>query len=274
MSDRHLIDGTILNRKSSLIDRRFSSALQELLFIVLFGITLFSIVYFCFLSSLFSLNSIHNRCLSFIKSDHSIVPTILIPPSSRLLIESMCVHDNGKIISVAYSDGSICMWNPQTGGIILSQQRYLITSKEKRINHVWCSLMINECQCLFGCSDGQIEIYPNNSMSKNSILCHNDLGGITHLIRISSTLIMSITCRGYSILFEFRNSLIREIYIKRLHQWPIRVCLINSNSSLIFTGSHDHSIKVANISNGLCLYTLQKHQSPINCLALDPVSSI
>ena len=184
----------------------------------------------------------------------------------------MCFHNSGKVVCVAYSDGSICMWNPQTSGIILLQQRYLISSAKKRINHVWCSLMIDEHRCLFGCSDGQIEIYPNSPMSTNSILSRTDLGGITHLIRVSSTLIMCITRRGYSILLERINVSIREIYIKRLHQWPIRVCQINSNSLLMFTGSHDHSIKVTNISNGLCLYTLQKHQSPINSLALDPVS--
>jgi len=164
------------------------------------------------------------------------------------------------------------MWNPQTGEIILQQQRYSIMSTEKIINHVWCSLMIDEHRCLFGCSDGQIEIYPNNSISKNLILYHNDLGGITHLIRASATLIISITRRGYLIAFEYINGLIKEIYIKRLHQWPIRVCQIDLTSSLIFTGSDDHSIKVTNVSNGLCLHTLQKHQSPVNCLALDPVS--
>jgi WD40 repeat protein len=164
------------------------------------------------------------------------------------------------------------MWNPQTGEIILQQQRYSIMSSEKIINHVWCSLMIDEHRCLFGCSDGQIEIYPNNSTSKNLILYHNDLGGITHLIRASATLIISITRRGYLIAFEYINGLIKEIYIKRLHQWPIRVCQIDLTSSLIFTGSDDHSIKVTNVSNGLCLHTLQKHQSPVNCLALDPVS--
>jgi WD40 repeat protein len=215
------------------------------------------------------LNSIHNRSLSYIKSDHSIVPTILIPPSSTLLIESMCVHESGTVVSVAYSDGSICMWNPQTGGIILTQQRYSITS-----NHVWCSLMIDEHRCLFGCSDGQIEIYPNNSLSKNVILNHNELGGITHLIRASSTLIISTTRRGYLIAFEYINGFIKEMYAKRLHQWPIRVCQIDLNSSLIFTGSDDHSIKVTNVSNGSCLHTLHKHQSPVNCLAIDPVSLI
>jgi len=199
---------------------------------------------------------------------------MLIPPSSTLLIESMCIHENGTIVSVAYSNGSICMWNPQTGGIILNQQRYSITSSssEKVINHVWCSLMIDEHRCLFGCSDGQIEIYPNNFLSKNFILYHNELGGITHLIRASSTLIISTTRRGYLIAFEYINGLIKEIYIKRLHQWPIRVCQIDLNSLLIFTGSDDHSIKVTNVLNGSCLHTLHKHQSPVNCLALDPVS--
>lgn len=236
--------------------------------IVLFGLTLFSIVYFCFLSTSLNFNS--NRSLSYIKSDHSIVPTILIPPSSKLLIESMCIHENGTIVSVAYSNGSICMWNPQTGGILLTQPRYL---SDKMLNHVWCSLMIDEYRCAFGCSNGQIEIYPNNSGSKNMILYHHELGGITHLIRASSTLIISTTRRGYLIAFEYINGLIKEIYIKRLHQWPIRVCQIDLNSSLIFTGSDDHSIKVTNVLNGLSLHTLHKHQSPVNCLALDPVSS-
>ncbi|CAM4939423.1 unnamed protein product [Rotaria socialis] len=268
---RPLIDATITSTSSSLIDRRFSTALWELLFIVLFGLTLFSIVYFCFFSSSFTLNSSHNRSLSYIKSDYSIVPTILIPPSSTLLIESMYVHESGTVVSVAYSNGSICMWNPQTGGIILTQQRYSIASSEKIISHVWCSLMIDEHRCLFGCSNGQIEIYPNNSTAKNLILSGcDDLGGITHLIRASSTLIISITRRGYVILFEYLNGLIKQIYIKRIHQWPIRVCQMDFNSPIIFTGSDDHSIKVTNVSNGSCLHTLQKHQSPINCLALDP----
>ncbi|CAF1533001.1 unnamed protein product [Rotaria magnacalcarata] len=268
---RPLIDATITSTSSSLIDRRFSTALWELLFIVLFGLTLFSIVYFCFFSSSFTLNSSHNRSLSYIKSDHSIVPTILIPPSSTLLIESVYVHESGTVVSVAYSNGSICMWNPQTGGIILTQQRYSIASSEKIISHVWCSLMIDELRCLFGCSNGQIEIYPNNSTAKNLILSGcDDLGGITHLIRASPTLIISVTRRGYVILFEYSNGLIKQIYIKRIHQWPIRVCQMDFNSSIIFTGSDDHSIKVTSVSNGSCLHTLQKHRSPINCLALDP----
>lgn len=218
------------------------------------------------------MNSNHNRTLSCIKIDHSIVPTILVPPSSTLLIESIAIHESGTVVSVAYSDGSICMWNPQTGGFILTQQRSSISSDEKTKNHVWCSLMIDDYQCLFGCSNGQIEIYPNNLISKNLILCNSELGGITHLLRVSSTLIISITRRGYLILFEYINGSMKQIYIKRLHQWPIRVCRIDYNSSLIFTGSDDHSIKVTNISNGSCLHTLQKHQSPVNCLALDPVS--
>ncbi|CAF3748490.1 unnamed protein product [Rotaria sordida] len=269
-SHRPLIDATITSTTNLLIDRRFSTALWELLFIVLFGLTLFTIVYFWFFSSSFSLNSNHNRILSYIKSDYSIVPTILIPSSSTLLIESICIHESGTVVSVAYSDGSICMWNPQTGDIIFTQQRYSIISNEKVINHVWCSLMIDEYRCLFGCSNGQIEIYPYNSLSKNLILCHNDLGGITHLIRASSILIISTTRRGYLIAFEYINGLIKQIYIKRLHQWPIRVCRIDFNSSLLFTGSDDHSIKIINVLNGSCLHTLQKHQSPINCLALDP----
>ena len=241
-----------------------------MILIVLFGLTLFSIVYYCFLSSSFSSN--HHRSLSYIKSDHSIVPTILIPPSSKLLIESMCVHENGTIVSVAYSNGSICMWNPQTGGILLTQPRYSMISSDKMTNHVWCSLMIDEYRCAFGCSDGQIEIYPNTSGSKSMILYHHELGGITHLIRASSTLIIGATRRGYLIAFEYINGLIKEIYIKRLHQWPIRVVQIDINSSLIFTGSDDHSIKVTNVLNGSSLHTLHKHQSPVNCLALDPVS--
>ncbi|CAF1403977.1 unnamed protein product [Adineta steineri] len=267
-STRSLLDATITSTSNALTDHRFSTALWELIFIVLFGLTLFSIVYYCFLSSTFSFNSNQNRSLSsYIKSDHSIVPTILTPLSTSLLIESICVHENGTIVSVAYSDGSICMWNPQTGGIILQQQRL---SSEKILNHVWCSLMIDEQRCLFGCSDGQIEIYPNNLQRKNLLLYHNEFGGITHLIRASSTLIISTTRRGYLIAFEYINGIIKENYIKRLHQWPIRVCQIDLNSSLIFTGSDDHSIKVTNVSNGSCIHTLHKHQSPVNCLAIDP----
>ena len=255
-----------------MIDGRFSTALWELVLIVLFGLTLFSIVYYCFLSSSSSSNVNHTRSLSYMKSDHSIVPTMLTPPSAKVLIESMCIHESGAVVSVAYSNGSICMWNPQTGGILFTQERYSITSSEKVINHVWCSLMIDEHRCAFGCSDGQIEIYPNNSSLKNVILNDHELGGITHLIRASSTLILSTTRRGYLIAFEYISGLIRQIYIKRLHQWPIRVCQIDLNSSLIFTGSDDHSIKVTNVINGSPLHTLHKHQSPVNCLALDPVS--
>lgn len=199
---------------------------------------------------------------------------MLIPTSSSLLIESISIHDNGTIISVAYSNGTITMWNPQTGGIILTQQRYSLISSNKLINHVWSSLMIDEYHCLFGCSDGQIEIYPSNSLIKNSILSYNEYGGITHLIRASSRLILSTTHRGYLIAFEYLNGLIKELYIKRLHQWPIRVCQIDLNSSLIFTGSDDYSIKVTNFLNGTTLHTLHKHQAPINCLAIDPVNFI
>ena len=274
-SHRPLLDATITTSTSSstLTDRRFSTALWELLFIVLFGSALFSLVYSSFLSSSWSLTSSHHRSLSFIKSDHSIIPTILTPPSSSSLIESVSVHESGSIVSVAYSDGSIRMWNPQTGGLVLNQVRHaVLSSSDKLINHVWCSLMIDEHRCLFGCSDGQIELYPSNSTSKNVIRYHHDLGGITHLIRAASTLILSTTRRGYLIAFEYSNGSIREIYAKRLHQWPIRVCQIDFNSSLIFTGSDDHSIKVTNALTGVCLHTLQKHPSPVNCLALDPVS--
>lgn len=257
-----MLDATI----PSTIDGRFSSALRELIFIVVFGLTLFSIVYFCFLSPTFSSNSNSNRLISYTKIDHSIVPTILIPPTPKFLIESIAIHENGHVISVAYSNGSICMWNPQTGGIVLTQQRYSST------NHVWCSLMIDEYRCAFGCSNGQIEIYPNpSSISKTFILNHHDLGGITHLVRSSPTLILATTRRGYLIAFEYLNGLIKELYIKRIHQWPIRVCKIDRNSSLIFTGSDDHSIKIINIFNGLLLHTLHKHQSPVNALAIDPV---
>ncbi|UJR38440.1 hypothetical protein I4U23_031108 [Adineta vaga] len=269
-SHRPLLDVTITSTSSSLIDGRFSTALWELLFIVLFGFTLFSIVYFCFFSSTLSLNSVHHRSASYIKSDHSIVPTILTSPSSTTLIESMCIHENGTIVCVAYSNGSICMWNPQTGGILLQQQRYSIISSEKQVNHVWCALMIDEHRCLFGCSDGQIELYPNNNPTKTIIVAQNELGGITHLIRASSTIIIGATRRGYLIAFEYINGLIKELYIKRLHQWPIRICQVDFNSSLIFTGSDDHSIKVTHISNGSLLHTLHKHQAPVNCLAIDP----
>lgn len=258
------MDATTSN---TLIDGRFSSALRELIFIVVFGLTLFSIVYFCFISPSFSFNFNSNRFISYTKIDHSIVPTILIPPTPKLLIESLAIHENGHLISVAYSNGSICMWNPQTGGILLTQQRY-------SVNHVWCSLMIDEHRCAFGCSDGQIEIYPNHSSASKSFLFHqHDFGGITHLIRSSATLILATTRRGYLIAFEYLNGLIKEIYIKRIHQWPIRVCRIDFNSSLIFTGSDDHSIKVINALNGLLLHTLHKHQSPVNALAIDPVRS-
>ena len=271
---RPLLDATITSTSNSLIDGRFSSALRELIFIVVFGLTLFSIVYFCFLSPSFSFNSTFNRFSSYTKIDHSIVPTILIPPTPKLLIESIAIHENGHVISVAYSNGSICMWNPQTGGILFTQQRYSIkiSSIENSNNHVWCSLMIDEHRCAFGCSDGQIEIYPNHSSSKNITFSHEILGGITHLIRSSSTLIIATTRRGYLIAFEYLNGLIKQLYVKRVHQWPIRVCQIDFNSSLIFTGSDDHSIKVTNALNGLLLHTLHKHQSPVNALAVDPVS--
>lgn len=261
------MDATITSTSNSLIDSRFSNALRELIFIVVFGLTLFSIVYFCFLSPSFPLNFTSNRYSSYTKIDHSIVPTILIPPTPKLLIESIAIHENGHLITVAYSNGSICMWNPQTGGILFTQQRY-------SNNHVWCSLMIDEHRCAFGCSDGQIEIYPKNSSSKIMSFSHENLGGITHLIRSSPTLIIATTRRGYFIAFEYLNGLIKEIYIKRIHQWPIRVCQIDFNSSLIFTGSDDHSIKVTNTFNGLLLHTLHKHQSPVNALAVDPVSQI
>ncbi|CAF1332024.1 unnamed protein product [Adineta ricciae] len=265
-SHRPLLDATITSSSSSLIDGRFSTALWELLFIVLFGFALFSIVYFFFFSSTFSSISSHHRSISYVKSDHSIVPTILTPSSSTTLVESLCVQENGSIVCVAYSNGSICMWNPQTGGILYQQQRY----SDKIINHIWCSLMIDEHRCLFGCSDGQIELYPNNNLPKNAIFYHHELGGITHLIRASSTIIVAATRRGYLIAFEYINGLVKELYIKRLHQWPIRTCQVDLNSSLIFTGSDDHSIKVTHVSNGSLLHTLHKHQAPVNCLAIDP----
>jgi len=270
-SHRPLIDATMTSTSSSLIDRRFSTALWELLFIFLFGLTLFSTVYFCFFSTSLTLNSFHQRSFAFIKSDQTIVPTILIPPTSNLLIESMCFHDNGNVLSVAYSDGSISMWNPQTGGILFTQQRFRSTSSSNIcLNHVWCSMMIDEYRCILGCSDGQIEIYTNHSRIKPSRFSYEDLGGITHLLRATPTAIICTTRRGYLIAFEYLNHQLREIYIKRLHQWPIRVCQIDFNASLIFTGSDDYSIKVTNLSNGHCLHTLQKHQSPVNCLAIDP----
>ena len=270
-----MIDATITSTSNSLIDRRFSTALWELLFIVIFGLTLFSLIYCCISSSSLStlLNSSQHRLSSYTKSDHSMVPTILIPPTSNILIESMCIHESGTVLVVAYSDGSLTMWNSQTGGILFNQQRSIMVS-EKILNHVWCSIMLDENRCLLGCSDGNIEFYSIQSRSKPWIFSHGDLGGITHLIRASSTIIIGTTRRGYLISLEYFNSSIREIYIKRLHQWPIRVCLIDLNSSLIFTGSDDHSIKVANLVNGQCLHTLHKHQGPVNCLIVDPVSWI
>jgi WD40 repeat protein len=163
------------------------------------------------------------------------------------------------------------MWNPQTGGITLQQRRYSSIGSDKLANHVWCSLMLDEHRCLFGCSDGQIELYPNPTGSKNILVHHSELGGITHLLRASSTTIVSATRRGYLMAFAHTNGSIKEMYAKRIHQWPIRVCQVDFNSSLIFTGSDDHSIKVTNVANGLSLHTLHKHQAPVNCLALDTV---
>jgi len=147
-----------------------------------------------------------------------------------------------------------------------------INQRYTKSNHIWYSLIINEQIFLLGCSNNQIEIYSNNIKSEKIISYKDNLGGITHLIRVSSILIICITRRGYLITFEYRNNLIKQIYNKRLHQWSIRVCKIDSNALLIFTGSDDHSIKITNISNGLCLYTLHKHQAPVNCLSIDPVS--
>ncbi len=258
-------DGITSNSNNSLIDYRFSTALWELFYIILFGLTIFGIIYCCFLSS-----SNRTRTLSCIKNDYLIIPTILTPPLPSLLIESLCINENGTVLTVVYSDGSIHLWNPQTGGILSNQQRY--SSPETNFSHVWCSLILNDQTCLLGCSNNQIEIYPYNFKSQNIISYENDLGGITHLIRVSLILIICITRRGYLITFEYRNNIIKQIYNKRLHQWSIRVCKIDSNALLIFTGSDDHSIKITNISNGLCLYTLHKHQAPVNCLSIDPVS--
>lgn len=263
---RPLLDTIVSNASNSLIDVRFSSAVWELIFIFIFGLILFSIIYIYFLSSssIFTLNCHSNRSISYVKIDHSIVPTILVPPSSKLLIESFCLNENGTVLSIAYSNGFISMWNPQTGQLLFNEQR-------KFSNHVWCSLMIDEHRCLFGCSDGQIEIYPSNSSLKSSLLLNfNEYGGITHLIRASSTILISCTRRGYLIGFEYLNGLIKQLYIKRIHQWPIRVCQIDSNCSFVFTGSDDHSIKIINLFNGLTLNTLHKHQAPVNCLAIDP----
>ncbi|CAF1398819.1 unnamed protein product [Rotaria sp. Silwood1] len=50
----------------------------------------------------------------------------------------------------------------------------------------------------------------------------------------------------------------------------IRVCKINLNSLFVFTDSDDCMIKITNILNWICLYTLHKHQAPINTLSIDP----
>lgn len=259
------------NSNHSLIDVRFSSAVWELILIFIFGLILFSIIYIYFLSSssIFSFNSTSPRSLSSMKIDHSIAPTILFPPSSKLLIESFCLHESGSLLSAAYSNGFISMWNPQTGQTLFSEKRF---SNEKHSNHVWCSLMIDEFRCLFGCSDGQIEIYSVDSSLKSHVLFHsNEYGGITHLLRATPTIILSCTRRGYLIGFDYSNGSIKQLYIKRIHQWPIRVCQIDSNCSFVFTASDDHSIKITNLFNGLTLNTLHKHQAPVNCLAVDPV---
>ncbi|CAF1131739.1 unnamed protein product [Adineta steineri] len=247
-------------------DYRFSSAIWELFYIILFGLIIFTVIYFYFKSS-----SNHNRTQSCIINDYPSLPTVLPPPLSSLLIESLCINENGIVLTVVYSNGFIRLWNLQTGGIISDQQRY--SSSETNLSHVWCSLMLNDQTFLLGCSDNSIEFYSYSFKSQNIISCENDLGGITHLIRVSSIFIISITRRGYLITFEYINNRIRQIYIKRLHQWPIHVCKIDPNGSLVFTGSDDYSIKVTDISDGLCLYNLHKHQAPVNCLAIDPYNS-
>lgn len=268
---RPLLDATKASPSSSLIDGRFSTALWELLFIVLFGFTLFGIAYFRFFSSTSSSPASHPRTYSCTRSDHSIVPTILTPQSATVLIESISVHETGTVVSVAYSDGSICLWNPQTGGLLLQQRRVSSTPPDKLVNHVWCSLMLDEHRCLLGCSDGQIEAYPHPTGAKNIVVHHAEVGGITHLVRASGVVIVGATRRGYLLAFEHLNGSIKELYIKRIHQWPIRVCQVDLSSALIFTGSDDHSIKVTNVANGSTLHTLHKHQAPVNCLAVDPV---
>lgn len=199
------------------------------------------------------------------------VPTILIPPTLNVLVESMCLHESGTVLCVTYSDGSLTMWNPLTGGILFNQQRSIKLS-DRSMNHIWCSIMLDEHRCLLGGSDGHLEFYAARSSSKPYIFGHEELGGITHIVRATATMIIGTTRRGYLIALEYLNGSVRELYTKRLHQWPIRVCHVDLNSSLIFTGSDDHSIKVTNLSNGLCLHTLNKHQAPVNCLAIDPVS--
>ena len=266
-----LVDVTTKSSSTStshpvVVDGRFTKALWELLYLVVSGLTLFSLVYFCFFSSSSSsTSSQQQRSLSYVKSDHSIVPTILVPPRPGLLIESMCVHESGSVLCTSYSNGSVCLWNPQTGGLVFHHQR--LSS-----SHVWCSVMLDEYRCLLGSSTGEVELFSSDTRTtKPFIFVNEHLGGITDLLRVSSSMIIGITRRGYFLALEDLNTALREIYIKRIHQWPIRVCRFDWNSSLIFTGSDDHSIKVTNLSNGLCLHTLHKHQSPVNCLALDPV---
>jgi WD40 repeat protein len=205
------------------------------------------------------------------KSDHRMVPTILIPARPHLLIESLCIHESGSVVCAAYSDTSLIMWSPQTGEILLKQHRSACAS-DKSVNHVWCSMMIDDCRCLVGCSDGQIEFYSLNARTRPWTSSYRDLGGITHLVRASPTAIVGTTRRGYLIAFQYGNDSIREVYVKRLHQWPIRVCHVDSTLLLLLTGSDDHSIKVTHLSNGLPVHTLRQHQAPVNCLALDPVS--
>ncbi len=40
----------------------------------------------------------------------------------------------------------------------------------------------------------------------------------------------------------------------------------------MYTGSDNYSIKMADVSNGLCLYILHKHPGSVNCSAINPLS--
>ncbi|CAF4926230.1 unnamed protein product [Rotaria sp. Silwood1] len=114
------------------------------------------------------------------------------------------------------------------------------------------------------------KIYSNNIKSEKIISYKDNLGGITHHSHALSTVILSITRYGCLIVFDYINNIVKQLCIKRLHQMSIRVCKINLNSLFVFTGSDDCMIKITNILNGICLYTLHNHQAPINTLAIDP----
>ncbi|CAF3466086.1 unnamed protein product [Rotaria sp. Silwood1] len=116
------------------------------------------------------------------------------------------------------------------------------------------------------------KIYSNNIKSEKIISYKDNLGGITHHSHALSTVILSITRYGCLIVFDYINNIVKQLCIKRLHQMSIRVCKINLNSLFVFTGSDDCMIKITNILNGICLYTLHNHQAPINTLAIDPCS--